>query len=220
MRIRDLLAAAVLLGAMLTSASPVAAQSGDWYARWSLGTLSLNETSDVVAGTGSALDLESSTPQLRFDIGRHIALDLALEGSLAIARTDLAAADGPHDGVSAGQAWSTTGTFLLVWRLPIYGDVRPYLAGGIGLTALPYYIRDNGARSLGIRELETGLGVGPVAAVGVDYEPSGAWLVSLEARWLDAPLDLDVVNDAGDTVDTVEMPFAPVTVSLGVGWRF
>lgn len=205
---------------VLVIAPTASAQGRDWYARFSLGSVSLNGTSDVVGATGSALVVEPSSPGLRFDVGRALALDLALEGSLAFGRADLAAAGGDNDGVSAGQMWATCATLLFVWRPPLFGAVRPFVAGGIGLTALPYYIRDAGARSLGIRELKTGVGVGPAAVVGLDYQTQPDWLVTFDVRWLDTPVDLDVVDDAGAEVDKVELPFAPVSVNLGIGWRF
>ncbi len=213
-------AAVLLLVVVGLVALPAAAQSHDWYGRFGLGSVSLNATSDTVAATGSGFDVESSSPGFRLDIARSIATNLALEGSLLVGRVDLAASGGNHDGVSAGQAWSTSASVLLVWRIPMFGDVRPFVAGGVGLAALPYYIRDNGARSIGLRDVETGLGVGPAAAVGVDYHPGPRSLITFDVRWVDAPVDLDVVNDAGTTVDSIELPFDPVTVNLAFGWRF
>ena len=196
---------------VLTSASVVAVEKGDWLVRFGAVNVNPNDSSTGLTGVGptATVGVDGDTQafaNLSYMIKENVALEL------------LAATPFSHDIVGTG-ALSGLGkvgetkqlppTFSIQYHFTPKANVRPYVGAGINYTIFFSEKATNGITSL---KLDNSLGLAFQAGVDVDINKD--WFFNADIRYIN--IETTATTDLG----TAEVEINPTVISLGIGTRF
>lgn len=198
---------ATVFALLLLAPSPGAAQEmgmddedPDWLVRPLVAVAVMN-------GEVEALDLETgSLVTFGADVTRFVSPNWGLNLLLAVASTELEAAD----GTSFGSLEILPPTLTLQHHFAPDGPVRPYLGAGGNLSI---FYNESGT----LDEVNTSVdpGVGLALQGGADFMVSDGVSVFTDVRWVAFLNDPSVETDAGDA----ELDHDMAVISAGLGFR-
>jgi len=209
----------LLLALAAAGASPAAAQEqGEWRYGFRLINIGVDVTSETIFDTGSTIAFDSAI-SAEFDMTYMLGETWGMEWMITAAPHDVSVASGLFHGLDMGSVWvaETTLTFQYVFILG--GPWRPYLGAGVGLAYFVTSDMTDAANAIGVDGLESDLGVGLVGQVGLAYRLNKSWILSLDVKWMDLPMDVKLDGDGG-TIETVTVDFDPLIIGLGGAIRF
>lgn len=206
LRPRRLGALAALCSLLLLVPSPGAAQEmgmdddASWLVR-PLGAVA------VMNGEVEALGLETeSLVTFGMDVTRFVSPNWGLNLLLAVASTEMKAAD----GTSFGSLEILPPTLTLQYHFAPEGPVRPYLGAGGNLSI---FYNETGT----LEEVSASVdpGVGLALQGGADFMVADRFSVFADVRWVTFLNDPSVETDAGDA----ELDHDMAVISAGLGFR-
>ena len=195
-----------------------AQQQGEWHVGGRAIFVDTDALSEPVLETGSQLAVDSAA-SLELDATYMLGHNWGLELMATAANHDLSGYSGQYDGLDIGSVWIAEGTISLRYMVPLFGSWRPYVGAGV---AGAYFFESDTtseAAALGIDSVESDFGYGFVGQVGLLYRFSDSWILTLDLKWIDLPIDVDL-ESSGPPIDTVEMDLDPVIIGLGAAYRF
>ena len=195
-----------------------AQQQGDWHLGMRAVFVDTDALSEPVLDTTSRLAVDSALG-LEFDATYMLGHNWGLELMAMAAQHDLSAYSGQYDGFDVGTVWIAETTLTLRYIVPLFGSWRPYLGAGVAGTYFFESDTTDEAGDLGIDSVESNFGYGFVGQVGLMHRFSDHWMLTLDVKWLDLPVDVDL-ESSGPPIDTVEIDLDPMVVGLGAAYRF
>lgn len=196
--------------AALVSASPAAAESGDWLVRLRAINVAPNESADI-ATIGGDVDIDSSiVPEL--DITYFVRDQWALELILGVTPHDVTAVGTTLGDVDLGDVTLLPPTLTLQYHFNPEGTVRPYLGAGVNYTH--FFDADLPAGSA-LTSIDYDASFGLAAQAGVDFDISEDWFLNLDVKYVD--IDTDVTINGAIAAD---VSIDPVIFGIGIGRRF
>ena len=195
-----------------------AQQQGEWHVGGRAIFVDTDALSEPVLESGSQLAVDSAA-SLELDATYMLGHNWGLELMATAANHDLSGYSGQYDGLDIGSVWIAEGTISLRYMMPLFGSWRPYVGAGV---AGAYFFESDTtgeAAALGIDSVESDFGYGFVGQVGLLHRFSDSWILTLDLKWIDLPIDVDL-ESSGPPLDTVEMDLDPVIIGLGAAYRF
>ena len=221
MRTTHEIAGPVLLAGILAigAAAPAGAQEqGEWRFGGRLIHIDVDSVSQPLFDTESKIGVESST-SLEFDATYMLGENWGLEWMITAAPHDAAVVDGVFNGLDLGSLWIAETTITIHYMIPLRGRWRPYIGGGAAAAYSVYSDITSAAESIGIDDITSNLGWGPVGQVGLAHRLNRSWILSLDVKWIDLPIDVRLEGVEGDR-ETVEMDLDPIVIGFGGAYRF
>jgi len=213
---------AVPLAAVLALAVPTVAraqQQGDWHLGGRLISIDLDDArSEPVNQTPSRVTFDSAA-SLELDATYLLGHSWGLELAVTTANHDAGLIAGELSGSTLGSVWIAQSTLTLRYMIPLWGRWRPYVGAGIGAAYLHNFDASSESADIGVTSLSSNVGVGFVGQIGLLHRLDQSWFLTLDLKWSQLPIDLDVKGALG-TIDTVETDLDPVTIGLGAAYRF
>jgi len=196
---------------VLTSASVVAVEKGDWLVRFGAVDVSPDDSSTGLSGVAptATVGVDGNT-QLFANISYMIKENVALEL--------LAATPFSHDikGTGALSALGKVGetkqlppTFSVQYHFKPKASVRPYVGAGINYTM---FFSEKATNTISSLKLDDSFGLAVQAGVDVDINKN--WFFNADVRYIN--IETTATTDLG----TSEVKINPTVISLGVGTRF
>ena len=217
-RARCILVRFALVSVLTFAGIAEAQQQGEWHVGGRAIFVDTDARSEPVLDSGSQLAVDSAA-SLEFDATYMLGHNWGLELMATAANHDLSGYSGPFDGLDIGSVWIAETTLSLRYMVPLIGSWRPYL--GAGVAGAYFFESDTSdeAAALGIDSVESDFGYGFVGQIGLLYRFSDSWILTLDVKWIDLPIDVDL-ESSGPPLDTVEMDLDPVIVGIGAAYRF
>ena len=116
--------------------------------------------------------------------------------------------------------WVAPLTLGLVYRPALMGDYHPYVSVGVAWTFVTNPGPLDELRDDDIDSVEYDGNLGLAVGAGLDYDLGERWLVNLDLRYLDCPVDVEVGYSGLDRIDRSELDLDPWIIGLGLGYRF
>jgi len=196
---------------VLTSASVVAVEKGDWLVRFGAANVSPNDKSGGFSGNsaiGVAVDGNTQAfVNFSYMIKENVALEL------------LAATPFTHDLIATGAVTGKVGetkqlppTFSVQYHFKPKASVRPYVGAGINYTTF-FSEKTTGALAGTSLSLDDSWGLAVQAGVDVDINKN--WFFNADVRYIN--IETTATSSA---LGTVDVEINPTVISLGVGTRF
>jgi len=207
-----------LVSVMVFAGLAEAQQQGEWHVGGRAIFVDTDALSEPVLESGSQLAVDSAA-SLELDATYMLGHNWGLELMATAANHDLSGYSGQYDGLDIGSVWIAEGTISLRYMVPLFGSWRPYVGAGV---AGAYFFESDTtgeAAALGIDSVESDFGYGFVGQVGLLYRFSDSWILTLDLKWIDLPIDVDL-ESSGPPLDTVETDLDPVIIGLGAAYRF
>jgi outer membrane protein len=204
----------LLAGAGLAEAQ----QQGEWHLGGRAIFIDTDALSEPVLDSGSSLAVDSAL-SLEVDATYMLGHTWGLEIMATAAKHDLSGYSGELDGLDVGSVWIAESTVTLRYIVARFGSWRPYLGAGV---AGAYFFESDTtdeAGDLGIDSVESNFGWGFVGQIGLLHRFNDHWILTLDLKWLDLPIDVDL-ESSGPPLDTVEMDLDPMIVGIGAALRF
>jgi outer membrane protein len=195
-----------------------AQQQGEWHVGGRAIFIDTDALSEPVLDSGSSLAVDS-TLSLELDATYMLGHNWGLELMATAAPHDLSAYSGEYDGLDVGTVWIAETTLTVRYIVPLFGSWRPYLGAGIAGTFFFESDTTSEAGDLGLDSIESNFGYGFVGQVGLLHRYGDNWILTLDLKWLDLPVDVDL-ESSGPQLDTVEMDLDPLIVGIGAAYRF
>ena len=217
-RTKSMLAVAALVAVLAAAGLAEAQQQGEWHVGGRAIFVDIDSHSEAVLSTGASLAVESAF-SLEFDATYMLGHNLGLELMATAAPHDLSGYSGSYDGLDLGSVWIAETSISLRYIVPLFGSWRPYFGAGV---AGAYFFESDtteAASDLGIASVESSFGYGWLGQVGLLHRFSDHWVFTLDVKWLDLPIDVDL-ESSGPPLDTVELDLDPVIVGIGAACRF
>jgi len=217
-RTKGILASVAILALMAGAGLAEAQQQGDWHVGGRAIFIDTDARSEPVLDTAASLAVDSAL-SLEFDATYLLGHNWGLELMATAAPHDLSAYSGQYDGLDLGSVWIAEGSVTLRYIVPLFGSWRPYL--GAGVAGAYFFESDTSdeAGDLGIDSVESDFGYGFVGQVGLLHRFSDRWMLTLDLKWIDLPIDVDL-ESSGPPLDTVALDLDPMIVGLGAAYRF
>lgn len=210
------------LGVCLVLAAPgtsTAQQQGDWHLGGRLISIDLDDArSEPVNQTPSRVTFDSAA-SLELDATYLVGHNWGLELAVTTANHDTGLIAGELSGSDLGSVWIAQSTLTLRYMIPLWGRWRPYVGAGIGAAYLHDFDASSEAADIGVTSLRSNVGVGFVGQIGLLHRLDQSWFLTLDLKWSQLPIDLDVKGALG-TIDTVEADLDPFIIGLGAAYRF
>jgi outer membrane protein len=195
-----------------------AQQQGEWHVGGRAVFIDTDALSEPVLDSGSQLAVDSAL-SLELDATYMLGHNWGLELMATAANHDLSGYSGTYDGLDVGSVWIAEGTISLRYIVPLFGSWRPYV--GAGVAGAYFFESDTTAEAsaIGIDSVESDFGYGFVGQVGLLHRFSDSWILTLDLKWIDLPIEVDL-ESPGPPLDTVETDLDPVIIGLGAAYRF
>jgi outer membrane protein len=215
---RCILARFALVTVMACAGIADAQQQGEWHVGGRAIFVDTDARSEPVLDSGSHLAVDSAL-SLELDGTYMLGHNWGLELMATAANHDLSGYSGTYDGLDIGSVWIAETTVSLRYIVPLFGSWRPYV--GAGVAGAYFFESDTSdeAAALGIDSVESDFGYGFVGQIGLLHRFSDSWILTLDLKWIDLPIDVDL-ESSGPPLDTVAMDLDPVIVGLGAAYRF
>jgi len=217
-RTKCILASVAITVLMAGAGLAEAQQQGEWHLGMRAIFIDTDALSEPVLDSGSSLAVDSAL-SLEFDATYLLGHNWGLELMATAAPHDLSAYSGQVDGLDVGTVWIAETTLTVRYIVPLFGRWRPYLGAGIAGTYFFESDTTDEAGDLGIDSVESNFGYGFVGQVGLLYRYGDHWILTLDLKWLDLPVDVDI-ESSGPPLDTVEINLDPMIVGIGAAYRF
>jgi outer membrane protein len=165
-------------------------------------------------------DLELDSPLgVNVDLVKMVSPNLGIELMLGASRHEASLCSGSQC-VDAGSMWILPISVSLSYRPQLMGTFHPYVGAGAAFTFLtnPGPLDNLSDQGLTRAEYEGELGM--TIHAGLDYDLSRSWIVNLDLRYLDSPVEVEVGYAGLDRIDRSELDLDPWTIGLGFGCRF
>ncbi len=217
-RTNGVLATFAIMVLMAGAGLAEAQQQGEWHVGGRAVFIDTDARSEPVLDTPSSLAVDSAL-SLEFDATYLLGHNWGLELMATAAPHDLSVYSGQSDGLDLGSVWIAESTLTLRYIVPLFGSWRPYL--GAGVAGAYFFESDTSdeAEALGLESVESNFGYGFVGQVGLLHRFGDSWILTLDLKWLDLPIDVDLESSA-TSIDTVETPLDPMIVGIGAACRF
>lgn len=214
------LSAIVCAAAFLAvNAAPVGAQEqGEWRAGGRLISIDVDAISQPLFDTESTIGVDSRV-SLEYDMTYMLGENWGMEWMITAAPHDTRIVSGVFNGLDLGSVWIGETTLTFQYVIPVRGRWRPYVGAGVGLGYFLYSDTTSAAEAIGVDKVKSNLGWGPVGQVGLAHRLNRAWILSLDLKWIDMPIDVKLDGHEG-TIDEVEMDLDPLIIGLGAAFRF
>jgi outer membrane protein W len=213
-RIVGLIAVLVIAGPGLAAAQ----QQGDWHLGGRLIYVDVDARSETVLDTTSRVTVDTAA-SLELDATYLLGHNWGLEFMITTANHDLGVIAGELDGLDLGSVWIAESTITLRYIIPLYGRWRPYVGAGVGAAYLHNSDPSDPAVDIGIDSIQSDVGFGFVAQLGVMHRLTQSWFLTFDLKWSQLPIDLKL-KDGGTTIDTVETDLDPFIIGIGGAYRF
>jgi len=211
--------AGLFLALVFAAASPAdAQQQGEWRSGFRLINIGIDATSEPIFDTDSTIAVDSAV-SAEFDMTYMIGEAWAMEWMITAAPHDVSVASGLFHGLDMGSIWLTETTLTFQYVFNLWGPWRPYLGVGGALAYLITSDMTDAANAIGVDRLKADLSFGFVGQVGLAYRLNKKWILSLDLKWLDLPMDIRLDGEDG-TIDTVETDLDPLIIGFGGAVRF
>lgn len=207
-----------LVAVMVFAGLAEAQQQGEWHVGGRAIFVDTDALSEPVLESGSQLAVDSAA-SLELDATYMLGHNWGLELMATAANHDLSGYSGQYDGLDIGSVWIAEGTISLRYIVPLFGSWRPYVGAGV---AGAYFFESDTtgeASALGIDSVESDFGYGFVGQVGLLHRFNDSWILTLDLKWIDLPIDVDL-ESSGPPLATVETNLDPVIIGLGAAYRF
>ena len=202
---------------LVATAGIVSAQATEWRYGGRISWVNADTSSNELGHTGSALELRSGLGA-EFDATLMFSDLFGVELSIG-ASAHLLETNGGDLGTSdLGRLWLMPLTAIAQYHYPIYGPWDPYV--GLGITwAIPFFKESGDASDAGIEEMEFDGRPAAAAQIGVNYQMDTRWYANIDLRYSGTSLDAQE-KTAEEEFPTGTLDANPLTVSLGVGYKF
>ncbi len=209
----------VLATVMVGGAASMGAQElGEWRFGGRLIYIDVDAVSQPFLDTESKIGLDSST-FLEFDTTYMLGENWGMEWMITIAPHDTKVVDGVFNGLDLGSVWVGETTLTFNYMIPLRGRWRPYVGAGLAAGYFLYSDTSSAAEAIGVDNVKSGLGWGPVGQIGLNHRLNKAWILSLDLKWIDMPIDVKLEGSSG-TIEEVELDMDPFIIGLGAAVRF
>jgi outer membrane protein len=212
-------ALAGLIAVAVVAAPTADAQQGELRVGGRLVRMETDTTTDVVLDTGSVIAFDT-TWSLDFDITWMAGHDWGLEWMVTTAPNNLCVFGGEYAGLDVGDVWIAESTLTLQYYIPMWGRWRPYIGLGAGFGIFHNADTTDDAQQIGVHDITSDLGVGVAAQAGLSHRLDEAWVVSLDIKYIDLPIDVRLKGPDGATRDRLEADLDPLIIGLGAAIRF
>ena len=198
---------------VLTSASALAVEKGDWLVRFGVANVSPNDSSTGLSGVGptATVGVDDDTQifaNLSYMIKENVAIELlaATPFSHDIKGTGALAGAG-----KVGETKQLPPTLSVQYHFKPKASVRPYVGAGINYTIF-FSEKTTGALAGTTLSLDDSWGLAVQAGVDVDINKD--WFFNADIRYI------NIESTATTALGTAEVTIDPTVISLGVGTRF
>ncbi len=210
---------AFIVAALLLLVLPSMATAQGWIVRARGISVSPNDSSDTITGTGTEVTVDSDVvPELDFTYMLNPTWGLEL--ILATSNHDLATSGGALGGLDAGDVWALPPTLTLQYHFPTSGRVHPYVGAGLNFTLFYDYSLSDDLRAAGVSDIEFDDSIGIAGQVGLDVDFGTNWLLNFDAKYVTISTDAELKLAGGGSLDTVGVDIDPWVIGVGIGYRF
>ncbi len=190
---------------------------GNWIVRTRIISVSPDDSSNAIAGTGSTVSVDSAVaPEL--DLTMRFARNWGLELSVFTAKHQFETSGGLIGGLDAGDAWTFSPTLTLQYHFDLESMFSPYVGAGINYTAFYGYDLSNAMRDLGLKEFDFDPSFGFVGQIGTDIALGRTWSLNFDLKYIDMTTDVELRENPTGLLDVVEVDVNPWVFGLGLAW--
>lgn len=219
-------AAIALAGVPALTASPVAAEAGDWLVRARAIMVAPTESSSGIlpdAPTGEVSVDNAIMPELDFTY--FITDNIAAELILATTNHDISGAAALDGAGKLADTWVLPPTLTVQYHfLPDY-SIRPYIGAGINYTI--FYSEDGSATLDGALGGPTDVSLdssfGWALQAGVDVDITEKVFINFDVKYIDINTTATLTSNRGEggiAVNEVDVALDPLVIGIGFGIRF
>jgi len=214
---RRTIAAGVLL-TVLWAGTAGAQEQGTWRYGFRVIDIGIDANSDPILDSDSTISIDSSI-FAEYDMTYMLGQNWGVEWMITASPHDVEVKSGIYDGLDLGSLWIAETTVTFNYMLPFWNRWRPYL--GAGVSAAYFFGSDSSsaAEAIGVDKVKSDLGWGFVGQVGLAYRLNRSWILSLDVKWIDMPMDVELDGQDGSVVETT-MDLDPLIIGLGGAVRF
>ncbi len=219
MKMQRQVAVAVGLLLALLGASAVGAQEqGTWRYGFRVIGIDIDATSDPIFESDSTIGIDSSV-FAEYDMTYMLGQNWGVEWMITASPHDVTVESGIYDGLDLGSLWIAETTATFNYMLPFWNRWKPYL--GAGVSAAYFFASDptTAAEAIGVEKVKSNVGWGFVGQVGLAYRLNRSWILSLDVKWIDMSIDVELDGQDGSVAEA-PMDLDPLIIGLGGAVRF
>ena len=216
---KRLLFVSVLAGfALVTATGP--AMAGEWELRFRMVSVSPNDDSDEIGGTGSTVDVDSDiVPEV--DVTYMFNERWGLELIAATSSHNLRASGGTLAGANLGEVAVLPPTLTAQYHFGRDKKADFYLGLGINSTIFYNYDLSSDLATMGVETIKFDSSWGLAAQGGIDIGfGSSKWVWNIDVKYIQISTDADIRLVGGGSLDIVGVDIDPWVFGTGVGYRF
>jgi outer membrane protein len=205
------------LACVVVTAGTASAQPAGWRHGGRVSWVHASASSEELGDTGGALKLHSGFG-FEFDATLMFSDRFGVELSAGLSTHRLCVSGGDWGDIDAGRVWLVPLAAIAQYHILVYGAWDPYI--GIGVSWVPPYFKESAELSqAGVERIDLEGDAGVAAQLGVNYQLDHRWYANFDLRYLGTSLDARVRTEEED-FPTVTLDIKPLSVSLGLGYRF
>ncbi len=207
-----------MLLALGCAAAAGAQEQGTWRYGFRAIYVGIDATSEPLFDSDSTIGIDSSL-FVEYDMTYMLGQNWGLEWMITASPHDAQVESGVYDGLDLGSLWIAETTVTFNYMLPFWNKWKPYL--GAGGAAAYFFGSDpsSAAEAIGVDKVKSNVAWGWVGQVGLAYRLNQSWIVSLDLKWIDMPMDVSLEGQNGE-VEKVGMDLDPLIIGLGGAVRF